>query len=855
MPPKKYYRRGGVAAVPPASAVIDAHKAAVARICAGSAASASPLKCDHTLVLVESPSKCAKIEGFLKRNLEGEYKVLATKGHLYEIDGLRSIDTKKTFIPKYQISAHQNETVKLLRQQISIANKVILATDGDREGETIAYHICLIFDLDPATTERIIFNEITETAIIHAVQHPALINMDLVRAQQARCVLDILVGYKLSPLLWRYIGNGGNENITLSAGRCQTPALRLVYENHLERLATLDTKIETNYKIHAYFFAQNFPFELCGGDDYPAAEDEVRTFLQESKTHPHIFLTAESSKIKKSVANPPAPLNTSAIIQLCSNHMHISPKDTMRLCQSLYQSGHITYMRTDSRKYADTFIHSTKNYIRRHYASGASLLADDYERITSVAAAVGAGESHEAIRPTHIETAVLPDDIEPRQKALYKLIRNHTLESCMCPAVSETREIYISAPRKLRYMFMAQRPIVLGWKTVVAVTSAAPPAAAAAAQFSFFDAVVKNTAIPYNSIDAMVTMNSKHSHYTEAALVKKMEELGIGRPSTFSALVDTIIKRGYVKKTDVEGITIECREFRLERGAAAATATTAATETVIKKEFSREKNKLVIQNVGIATIVFLLKYFDGLFSFGYTSKMEERLDVIAHGNEVWNHICKECYDEIKNLIKPVTNISKNTYMLDEQHELFFSAIKGPLIKYTANPQTPEDIVIKSVKSGMAIDMVRLGEGGYTLGDLLELQNNCLGVYEGEPMYIHKGKFGVYVQWGEHKESIKNINKVIDQITLADVDAYLRTPTKDQLGKNVIRVISRDLSIRKSKYGAYIYYKTDSMKEPKFFSIKKDFKTKYMNSDEETICAYCGIAVAAPAEAEDGGGEV
>lgn len=845
MPPKKAKSVAAVAAAA-ATAAAEAKNEKKVATSAKKALRAAPFKSDTILMIVESPSKCKKISDILNSACVGpaqRYKVVASKGHLYEIDGLRAID-KKTYEPKYTILSHQIQTVEELRRDISTAARILLATDGDREGESIAYHICRIFDLPIETTSRVIFHEITPHAILEAVAAPTVIDMNLVRAQQARAVIDILVGYKLSPLLWRYIPKIGEE--AFSAGRCQTPALRLVYDNHCAGAPGASAPApEILYKVHGYFFAQNFPFLLSETFDSP---DDVRAFLCESAKFQHKFLGFDDDgfvKIRKESA--PLPLNTSAIIQACSNQLHISPKQTMQICQTLYQNGHITYMRTDNRKYSDVFIKQARAYIEKHY--GHAFIGDtdkiSTDRVCTSASKDGndAAEAHEAIRPTHIEVETLSDDdFDARQKSVYRFIRNHTLESCMLDAAYDVRNVFISAPplpqsTEVRYKFEITCPRILGWKVV---SEPVDRQEMQKAQYKFFTegGLVmpprEGANVFYQRIETIASLKARrHSHYTEASLVSELERLGIGRPSTYSSLVDVIQHRGYVKKQDVEGVIASYTDFRLERGDA------QPTEIAAQKEFGKEKNKLVIQSTGIMTIEFLLKYFDDFFSYEYTSKMETRLDTIAHAGEQWNHICRDTYKTLKELMTPVNDAAKKHYRLDDHHEVVFSA-NGPVIKYTptateTSTATDGDVKFKPVKKGIVIDVVKLGQGEYKLDDLVELQNDYLGIYEEQPMYIRNGRFGVYVEWGDRKESLARIGIPIDRITLADVDKYLNAPDAAVANnKNVLRIVTSELSVRKGKYGPYIFYKTAQMKEPKFARLTKEFRAGYMTCPAEDL---------------------
>ena len=318
-----------------------------------------------TLVIVESPAKCKKIEQYLGPG----YKCLASIGHLRELPSLKNIDIENNFNPTYTVidNALKKKQIELLRKEIKSAGEVILATDDDREGEAIAWHLCQLYKLDVNKTKRIIFHEITESALQSAVQQPKTINMDIVNAQQARQILDILVGFKVSPMLWKFIASPKGKEYSLSAGRCQTPALRLIYDNELEIKAAEERKV---YNVTGYFTNANIAFDLNPQGKYET-EDDMIDFLEVcadlNKGNNLIYTCSQPVKTYKKA---PEPFTTSRIQQVASNELHYSPKETMRLCQILYEGGYITYMRTDSKTYSAEFIAGVKTYITRTYADG-----------------------------------------------------------------------------------------------------------------------------------------------------------------------------------------------------------------------------------------------------------------------------------------------------------------------------------------------------------------------------------------------------------------------------------------------------------------------------------------------------
>jgi len=754
-----------------------------------------------TLVIVESPSKCKKIESYLGPG----YKCVASFGHLRVLPSLDHIDFANNFKTTYTISESKVKHISLLKKEIASAGEVILATDDDREGEAIAWHICMIFDLNPSQTKRIIFHEITETAIQHAIRNPTRINMNVVYAQQARQILDLLVGFKISPLLWKYISHQ-----SLSAGRCQSPALKLIYDNQQEIERHPGRKI---YNTSAFFqFAKVIPFDL---NKHHETEEDMIEFLDECASFSHVFTCTQPSKIYK---QPPMPLNTSRIQQVASNEMHISPKETMKLCQTLYEAGYITYMRTDSQTFCAEFLNHVEKYIQTHYDDAHVLKREKHVKTNNDEPE----NPHEAIRPTNISLVKLPDKFSPREQRMYKLIWGTTLESCMSPAEFYSIKATIQAPMKCHYTHTSEKMCFLGWMAV----NNRPQAREEEERNYHVLSHHQNRNVKYVKILSKLTMKDIKQHYTEAKLVQLLEEKGIGRPSTFSMLVEKIQEREYVKKQNVSGKSIVCRDFELEGEEIFEIETT--------REFGNEHGKLVIQPLGVIVIDFLEKHFAPLFDYNYTKQMEDGLDTIANGSNVaWQSICKECLDQIDGLItqlnKPKTcenenengvNNNKNhgnkiEYKIDDQHSYIIGK-HGPVIKCTN--QATNETIFKSVKDN--IDVHKLERGEYNLEDILAAKDPqptndfCLGQYEGNNLYLKKGKFGIYASWGTETQSLKCFgNRPIENISYADVVEVL------QKSGNVVRKINDDMSIKTSKRGDYVFYKTTKMRKPQFFSLK------------------------------------
>ena len=569
----------------------------------------------HSLLIVESPAKCDKIEKYLGP----AYKCLASFGHLRQLPNLKNIDLNANFSPTFEIISSKNKQIAVLQKAISNATEVILATDDDREGEAIAWHICELFHLSIKNTKRILFNEITETAIKNAVKNPARINMDLVQAQQARQILDILVGFKISPILWQNVAS--NPKNPLSAGRCQSPALRLVYDNYKEIQEHPGKKA---YNTTGYFTSKNLPFVLnhnyaCydGNNDEnnnDRGEELMTEFLEKSKSFQH-NLSVESER--KSTKKPPTPLTTSGLQQVANNELHTSPKETMLICQKLYEAGYITYMRTDSKSYSKEFLASAGKYIENTF--GKEFINQDLEFSLErkdekkkdedtkdtkerkdtkkegkhkEKAKPLAQEAHEAIRPTDINRIDLPEEFAGKQVRMYKLIWNITTESCMAPAEFKGITASVNAPEEHQYRYSCETPIFLGWKIVRGYKEED--------RFAYIKSL-KVGEIKVKKITSLLSIKDLKTHFTEAKLVQVLEEKGIGRPSTFSALIDKIQERNYVKKENVNGRKIECVDLELEivkerNSTGKSGEKMKIKRNVTSREFGNEKNKLVIQS-------------------------------------------------------------------------------------------------------------------------------------------------------------------------------------------------------------------------------------------------------------------
>jgi DNA topoisomerase-1 len=784
-----------------------------------------------SLVIVESPAKCKKIEAYLGPG----YKVIASFGHLRNIAGLESIDVKNGFETTYSIIQEdlKLKQIEKIRSEIAKADDVIIATDDDREGEAIGWHICDLFGLNINNTKRIIFHEITETAIQSAIAHPKRINMDLVQAQQTRQILDLLVGFTISPILWNSVSK--THDTSLSAGRCQTPALRLVYDNYLDIKSSPGKII---YNTTGYFTNLNLLFEL---NKQFSNVEECRDFLEKCKCWDFVCSTTSP---KKAIKKAPEPLTTSSLQQLASNELNMSPKDTMKYAQQLYEGGYITYMRTDSKKYSEEFINQIKIYITTHY--GAEYVSQAIDSLVvgikneeteknqkkkTVAEKKGIPppqEAHESIRPVNINvrTPCVEDTLlQGKSIRLYELIWKRTMETCMPSAQYNSISAKIEAPVDSEFVYKTEQPIFLGWQIV---DNAKKKSDKIDNSYQYIMSLKQNISMPLKKIDSNFTMNELKSHYTEARLVQLLEEKGIGRPSTFASLVDKIQERKYVEKQNITGKQIECIDLSLTDN--------NINELTVKREFGNEKNKLVIQPLGVIVIEFLLSNFSLFFNYDYTKQMEDYLDLIANGKYHWITACNNCHKELTNTLDSLYYLKKFSMTIDDEHTLIIGK-HGPVIKCISKKDS-KNVSFLPVKKNLDIEDLK-HIPNITLSHVIDtnvnnLSKNTIGKYKGQELFIKKGKYGIYAQWGKETKSLKEefASTPIDNINYIDVIKFLDKDTVLDPTKPVgfVRELNTHLSIRTGKYGDYIFYKKPRAKSPLFFKLN-GFDSDYKKCDK------------------------
>lgn len=730
-----------------------------------------------SLILVESPAKCNKILSFLNDN----YLCEATFGHLREIKSLKNIDNK--FNIKFENILLKKKQIDKIKNKINKVDEVILATDDDREGEGIAWHVMDMFNL-PSNTKRIKFNSITKDAILHALNNPTTVDINMVHSQQSRQILDLLVGYSISPILWENISRKNN----LSAGRCQTPALNILYENHVK---IQNSEPEKSYSTHGLFTSNNIKFNLAKNFN---EEKDVLSFLKSRNKDLYNLSYTTKKNIEKT---PPKPFITSTLQQTCNNIFNISPKECMSICQSLYESGHITYMRTDSYFINNTFKQESALYITNTYG-------EKYIGNSNFKNKDSSQEAHEAIRPTNINN--IPE-LSGKPNKVYTLIRNQTLKSLMANGVVNNYKFIASKNDGYDFTYTCDEIVFEGWMIIDSIE-----------HNSYISYLINLKKVNASKIICEPSFTNIGLHYSEAKLIKELEDKNIGRPSTFASIVEKLKERRYVVKTNVEGKKYQLNYYELYDNKVHK----------IKRErvIGGEKNKLVIQPLGILVRDNLVKHFNELFKYDFTEEMEESLDLIAKGDKNKFNICNDLNDLLNSLINNYNSLEKPKMMIDENHE-FIIGKNGPVIKCTINNEVTFKKIIPSY------DIEKIKQKMYTLDELLDKDDTerKLGVYKDHDIILKRGKYGCYIDYNGKNISLRNLEKEFEEIILSDIIDLL-----DNKESSIVREITNEISVRKGKYGDYIFYKTLSMKKPKFINIKK-FKEDYLSCDKELLVDY------------------
>lgn len=741
------------------------------------------------LVIVESPAKAKTIEKYLG----ADYKVMSSYGHIRDLKKKDFGVDLKTFEPQYEIPADKRKVVTELRAQAKKSEAVWLASDEDREGEAISWHLAEVLGLDPKETRRIVFHEITKPAILSAIEHPRHIDLNLVDAQQARRVLDRLVGFKLSPVLWRKV------RPSLSAGRVQSVAVRLIVERERE---IQQFKPESSYRVTAVFEvpASNGNITLLKAELNKrfATRDEAQAFLEKCK---EATFTIDAITTRPTKRNPAPPFTTSTLQQEAARKLGFPVAVTMRVAQSLYESGLITYMRTDSMNLSDLCLNSCGPVI-------SSLMGDEYhQRRTYHTHSKGAQEAHEAIRPTDMNRQTIEGDT--REQRLYELIWKRTIACQMADAKLERTTVNI-AVSETDEMFQATGEVVRfdGFLRVYR-ESQGDDENANADESKLLPPMNEGETLQRREVVAQQRFSQQPARYTEASLVHKMEELGIGRPSTYAPTISTIQNREYVVKGDAEGTPRSYDQLTLQSD--------TISETTQSENVGSNRGKLVPTDIGLVVNDFLMEYFPEIMDYNFTANVEKQFDEVAEGKENWTEMISNFYQDFEPQVERTLN-EKTEHRVGER-ELGVDpksgkpvSVKigrfGPVVQM-GTPSDDEKPQFANLTKGQSIETI-------TLEEALELFKlpRTLGELEGQVVKANVGRFGPYVQLGKLFVSIpkgeapmditlERAAELIQEKRLKEEQSHLKQFDEDP-----------DLEVRAGRWGPYIAYKGKNYKLPK-----------------------------------------
>jgi DNA topoisomerase-1 len=675
------------------------------------------------LVIVESPAKAKTIEGYLGK----DYKVKSSFGHVRDLAKKgTAIDVENNFTPKYEVSQDKKQVVSDLKKEVKLAEVVWLATDEDREGEAISWHLYETLDLDNKITKRITFNEITKPAITKAIESPREINKELVDAQQARRILDRLVGFELSPVLWRKV------RPSLSAGRVQSVAVRLIVEKERE---IQKHAIETFYKVSAIFSTEKGKIRAEVSRQIKSEQD-VQELLQNCSTG---NFKVSDVVMKPAVKKPAAPFTTSTLQQEASIKLGFSVSRTMTVAQRLYEAGRITYMRTDSVNLSDTAIKAAEAEIKKAYGAEFSN-PKKYKTKDSVAQ-----EAHEAIRPSDFSRHNIQGERD--EERLYDLIWKRAIGSQMSDAKLERTTIKIGAAN-VSETFLAKGEVIKFEGFLKVYLESNLDEEDVEFESGLLPAVVKGDTVRREEIKATQRFSRPPARYVEASLVKKLESLGIGRPSTYAPTITTIQKRGYVEKPERDGFERKYSQFLL------------AGDSIEKSQLSevtgREKNKLAPTDIGIVVTDFLTEHFERIMDYNFTARVEEEFDEIAKGLVEWTEMIKDFYSPFHSSVEHTLENSERatgereigTHPESNRRIIARIGKFGPVVQIGDEQVDGEKAQFASLRIGQSINSITLEEAL----ELFEFPKN-IGVFEGEDIVVAVGRFGPYVKFKEMFVSI------------------------------------------------------------------------------------------------------
>ena len=744
------------------------------------------------LVIVESPAKAKTIEKFLGK----DYKVLSSYGHIRDLKKKDFSINTDTFQPDYEIPAEKRKLVAELKKEARQAQMVWLASDEDREGEAISWHLFEVLGLKPENTKRIVFHEITKNAILNAIEHPRDIDINLVNAQQARRVLDRIVGFKLSPVLWRKV------KPALSAGRVQSVAVRLIVEREREIQAF---RSEASYRVTAVFATP-------GADGKPAevraelntrfkTEAEARAFLERCRDARFAVGDISTRPVKKS---PAPPFTTSTLQQEAARKLGFTVAQTMMVAQRLYESGFITYMRTDSVNLSSLAIGTSKTAI-------VDLMGERYVHTRQFATkSKGAQEAHEAIRPTYMSQQTIEGTAQ--EKRLYDLIWKRTIASQMADAELEKTTAVITLSG-MSETFVATGEVVTFDGFLRVYRESYDDESEADDESRLLPPLKKGQELDAKRIVAQERFTQHPPRYTEASLVRKLEELGIGRPSTYAPTISTIQQRGYVEKGDKEGETRAVHLLTLADGRIAATVKNETT--------GYEKGKLLPTDTGTVVNDFLLQYFPDIMDYNFTANVEKEFDEVAEGEKEWTSLIRQFYGDFEPMVEQTLAIKTEHKVGERQLGTDPASGKpvsvkigrfGPVVQI-GSADDNEKPRFAQMNKGQSIETI-------TLDEALELFKlpRTLDDYEGKSVTIGVGRFGPYVR---HDGKFISLPKGADPMTFTydEAVALIEAKRVSDAQKHIKSFEEEpELEILNGRYGPYITYKGNNYRLPKTLTV-------------------------------------
>ena len=737
------------------------------------------------LVIVESPAKAKTIEKFLGK----DFVVKSSFGHIRDLPSKdMSIDIENDFQPKYVVSEDKGKIVSELKKEVQKADMVWLASDEDREGEAIAWHLKETLGLEPEKTKRIVFNEITKNAILNAVENPRDIDINLVNAQQARRVLDRIVGYEISPVLWKKV------KPALSAGRVQSVAVRLIVEKETE---IQNFKQHTLYKVKAAFLTNEGKHIFTTLDKKFETKEETLKFLNDCK---EAIFSVEAIETKPSKTSPSAPFTTSTLQQEASKRLGMSVSRTMSVAQNLYEEGYITYMRTDSVNLSDLALAQAKEVILSEYG-------DSYLKIRKYANKIkGAQEAHEAIRPTDLSRKEII--AEPAAQRLYDLIRKRTLASQMADAKLEKTNITIAiSNREEKHIANGEVVLFDGFMKVYA-PNREEDSTEEKESTSILPRVNQGEVLQHLYSKAQESHSTPPARYNEAMLVKKLEDLGIGRPSTYAPTITTIQKREYVNKQDNPAQQREIVVLFLENG--------NINEQQEQENFGSEKGKLHPTDIGTIVNNFLVEHFTDIIDYNFTAQVEKQFDKIAQGDESWQDMMKEFYTPFHKEVEATKESKKESGerllgIDNASGKNVYAKIGrfGAMIQIgeISDEEKPR---FASLKKTQSINTITLEEAL----DLFRLPR-IVGILNEHEIVANNGRFGAYISYNTKNYTLP---KGIDPMEVSFEECVEVIEKKDKQTELVGKVLAtkdgKDITLAYGRYGMYIKYDENNFRIPR-----------------------------------------